>query len=368
MSIFADTLSFIQAPQAEAYESLALRVFQFQVEGVPAYGAYVKSLGIEPADVRQIHEIPAVSTLAFKYAPMESATEAPSADARLFLTSGTTHGRDERGRHLVLHPEIYRASALNHLRRMLFPDGRETAMLALHPVAERMPESSLSQMISWCIEEFGTATQTCVATREGIDVESAINFLRQCETSGEPVCIIGTTAACVRLFEAATEYAIPIRLGGDSRLMDTGGAKGQALPISAADVIEQATRLLGINRAMVINEYGMTEMCSQLYDATSFNSHRSDNAETRVKLGPPWLMPLAFDPATLRAISTDKFGLLGFFDLANVGSVSMIVTEDLGTVDAAGGVRIEGRAASAGARGCALSIKEFAEREHRAGS
>ncbi len=368
MSIFADILSFIHTPQPEALESLALRVFHFQVEGVPAYGAYVKSLGIELADVRQIHEIPAVSTLAFKYAKMESAVETPSADARLFLTSGTTAGRDQRGRHLVLHPEIYRASALNHLRRMLFCDGRQTAMLALHPIAERMPESSLSQMISWCLEEFGTPAQTCVATREGIDVQSAFDFLRRCETSGKPVCIIGTTAACAKLFEAVEESAIPIRLGGGSRLMDTGGAKGQASLISAADMIERATRLLRIDRAMVINEYGMTEMCSQLYDATSFNSYYSDRAETRIKLGPPWLIPLAFDPATLRPIGTDKLGLLGFFDLANVGSVSMIVTEDLGTVDAFGGVRIEGRAASAGARGCALSIKEFAEREHRARS
>jgi len=78
------------------------------------------------------------------------------------------------------------------------------------------------------------------------------------------------------------ESAIPIRLGGGSRLMDTGGAKGQASPSSAADVIERATRFLGIDHTMVINEYGMTEMCSQLYDATSFNSHHSDRAETRV--------------------------------------------------------------------------------------
>ena len=54
-------------------------------------------------------------------------------------------------------------------------------------------------------------------------------------------------------------------------MMDTGGAKGQAVPMQATEVIARAGDLLAIAPAMVINEYGMTELCSQLYDATPFN-------------------------------------------------------------------------------------------------
>jgi hypothetical protein len=362
MSIFAEVLSFIREPERGRFESLALEVFRYQCANVPPYRAYVEALGLNPAAVRAVDEIPPLSTLAFKYVRTESVAGAPGPEARLFRTSGTTIGRDERGRHLVLRPEIYRASALGHLRRMFFPDNRRIAILALHPTADRMPESSLSQMISWAIEEFGAksgAETVCTATPAGVDIASAMAFLEYCTTPNGPVAILATTAACARLFGALEEAGKPLRLPAGSRLMDTGGAKGQATPLNAAAVVALAGQWLGLAPAMVINEYGMTEMCSQLYDATAFNSARREPAATRRKLGPPWLRPFALDPATLRPVADGQPGVLAFFDLANVASVSMLLTEDLGVVED-GAVRIFGRAATAEARGCALAIAEFA--------
>ena len=52
--------------------------------------------------------------------------------------------------------------------------------------------------------------------------------------------------------------------------------------------------------------------------------------------------------------------MLKFFDLANVGSVSAILTEDCGIVNERGDrVRLMGRAGLAEPRGCALAIEEF---------
>ena len=51
-------------------------------------------------------------------------------------------------------------------------------------------------------------------------------------------------------------------------MMDTGGAKGQSVPMPASEVIAQAGDLLAIAPAMVINEYGMTEC------ARSFTTRR----------------------------------------------------------------------------------------------
>jgi hypothetical protein len=359
MSIFDDVLAFIRQPEPpSALEPLAVRVFQYQIEHVAAYRDYAAAIGIEPSAVRQIDQIPAVSTLAFKYTRTESTVVTPASGARLFLTSGTTAGKEERGRHMVIRPEIYRASAVSHLRRMMFPDSRRLAILALHPTAELMGESSLSQMISWCAEEFGTEVE-CAATREGVDEARAIDLLHKCARDGEAVCILATTAACARLFSAIAEAQVPIVLPASSRLMDTGGAKGQAAPLNAVAVVEQAARWLGLDPAWVINEYGMTEMCSQLYDATIFNSDRNDRPGARVKLAPPWLKPFALDPASMRRVPDGVIGVMAFFDLANVGSVSMILTEDFGVV-CDGAVRILGRAATTDARGCALAIEEFA--------
>ena len=150
--------------------------------------------------MRSVDDIPAVSNVAFKYADLASDGAERSPDAAVFLTSGTTQGRERRGRHIVARPEIYRASAMAHLRTMLFPDARRMAILAMHPTADAMPESSLSAMISWSIEEFGTGRILAAASRERVDVAAAIAFLDDCEARREPVCIMGTTAAFAALF------------------------------------------------------------------------------------------------------------------------------------------------------------------------
>jgi len=361
MSIYDEVLSFIEAPHQESFEPLALEVFRYQFSHVAPYREYCVQRGITAEGVNSLDQVPAISTVAFKYARLES-SEALSPPARLFLTSGTTAGKDGRGRHMVVHPEIYRVSALTHLRRMLFPDGARIPMLALHPTVDRMPESSLSQMISWCIVEFGTRPTLCAATRHEIASELAIEFLNEMAMFSKPVCILGTTASFAALFEAMRARKIVLHLPSGSRVMDTGGAKGQITPLSAEAMVSGSELMLGIPEPFVINEYGMTEMCSQLYDATTFNSSDDSPPDWRIKLPPPWLRPVALDPVNLEPVDDGGIGLLSFFDLANVGSVSALMTEDFGVIEN-GAVRVLGRAAAGDPRGCALAIEEFAKRD-----
>jgi hypothetical protein len=364
MSIFEQVLTFIHRPEPESFERLALDVFRYQFEAVDAYRRYCEEQGVNPDAVRSVDDVPAVSNVAFKYSELAIDGAARAPGAAVFLTSGTTQGRERRGRHVVARPEIYRASAIAHLRRMLFPDGRRMAILAMHPTADVMPESSLATMISWCIEEFATRTRLAAASRDRIDVDAAVAFLANAEACREPVCILGTTAAFAALFSELRGRGVKVRLAPGSRMMDTGGAKGQAVPMEAVEVIEQASEILAIAPAMVINEYGMTELGSQLYDATAFNSsdmansNAQENAKDRYKIPPPWLRVTARDPVTLRPMPDGEIGLLTFFDLANVGSVSAVMTEDLGWIEP-GGVRVLGRAQRGEARGCALGIGQF---------
>ena len=251
-------------------------------------------------------------------------------------------------------------------------------MLSLHPTADRMPESSLAQMISWMIEEFGVGDALCAADRKGVEIGPALEFLHSAQC--QPVCVMATTAAIGALFQELSTRSLRLALAPGSRLMDTGGAKGQTVPLGPGGVVEHAQALLGLDPAMVINEYGMTEMCSQLYDATSLNSSNSRNdpssrrggdpppesprarhAERR-KLGPAWLDAAAVDPSSLKRVADGLPGLLRFFDLANVGSVSAILTGDLGIIQD-GTVRVLGRAEDGEARGCALGMEQFAASE-----
>jgi hypothetical protein len=361
MSIYQQALTFIHRPEPESFQPLALEVFHHQFETIDAYRRYCVARGFAPDTVRSIDDIPAVSNVAFKYADLASEGAARLPDASVFLTSGTTQGRERRGRHIVARPEIYRASAIAHLRTMLFPDARRMPILAMHPTADVMPESSLSAMISWSIEEFGTERILAAASRERVDVAAAIAFLGDCEACREPVCIMGTTAAFAALFSGLRIGNRKVTLAAGSRMMDTGGAKGQIVPMQTAEVIAQAGDLLAIAPAMVINEYGMTELCSQLYDATSFNCASISSAQERYKIAPPWLRVTARDPVTMRPMADGEIGMLTFFDLANVGSVSAVITEDLGYVER-GRVRVFGRAAGE-ARGCALGIGQFSVTE-----
>ena len=360
MTVFEQVLSFINAPEPARFESLALAVFRYQAEHVAVYRVYLTSLDLDPRSVRSLEEIPPVSTLAYKYARIENELHPESPASRVFFTSGTTIGHDERGRHLVPESEIYRASACRHLQKMMFPDGVRMAMLALHPTADRMPESSLAQMISWCIDEFGDGYACCAANRQSVDPAQATEFLLAAERLKRPVCVLGTTASCAELFAALRQNCIAISLPAGSRLMDTGGAKGQRIPLSPAQVAADANELLGIQPPLVINEYGMTEMCSQLYDATSFNSDFQVFRDMRAKLAPPWLRPAALDAITLKPNTDGRPGMLAFFDLANAGSISALITEDIGIVHGQA-VTVLGRAAAADRRGCALAVQQFAE-------
>jgi hypothetical protein len=368
MSIFEQVLTFIYRPEAESFQRLAEDVFRYQFETVGAYRRYCEEQGVNPGTVRGVDDVPAVSNVAFKYADLAIDGAARSPGAAVFLTSGTTQGRERRGRHIVARPEIYRASAIAHLRSMLFPDARRMTMLAMHPTADVMPESSLATMIGWCVEEFATRTHFAAASRDRVDVEAAVAFLVDVEARREPVCILGTTAAFGAMFSELRSRDVKVRLAPGSRMMDTGGAKGQAVAMEAGEVIEQAGEILAIAPAMVINEYGMTELCSQLYDATPFNCadlanlNEQENAKDRYKIPPPWLRVTARDPVTLQPMPDGEVGLLTFFDLANVGSVSAVITEDLGSVEQ-GRVRVHGRAQWGEARGCALGIGQFVANE-----
>src|SRR5207245_5376395 len=99
----------------ESFEALALEVFRYQFESVCPYRRYCEERGANPATIRHIADIPAVSNVAFKFADLATDEARLSPGALVFLTSGTTQRRQRRGRHVVPRPEIYRASALAHL-------------------------------------------------------------------------------------------------------------------------------------------------------------------------------------------------------------------------------------------------------------
>jgi hypothetical protein len=99
----------------------------------------------------------------------------------------------------------------------------------------------------------------------------------------------------------------------------------------------------------------MTELSSQFY------SRGPDGLHT----APPWLRTCIIDPETGDEVTLGETGILRLFDLANVGSVMAIETQDLAVRHEAG-FKLLGRDPSALPRGCSRPVDEMLSRdEHR---
>ena len=75
-------------------------------------------------------------------------------------------------------------------------------------------------------------------------------------------------------------------------------------------------------------------------------------------MAPHWVRVRVLHPETLAEHPPASPGLIAVFDLANVGSVAHLLTEDLGVAEGEG-FRLLGRAGGAELRGCSLTVEEL---------
>jgi hypothetical protein len=187
---------------------------------------------------------------------------------------------------------------------------------------------------------------------EGLDVERTLALLDTHERAGTAVLLAGVTAAFAVLFAACRARSRAFRLGPGSRVMDTGGDKGLGRPLSRPAFLHECWTLLGVQGYYCVNEYGMTELCSQRYESVLADRLAGRSLDARRLVAPPWLRTRVLDPDTLDELPAGRTGLLCHHDLANLGSVSVVLTEDLGHTVGDDGIVVEGRVAGAVPRGC----------------
>lgn len=345
-------LEFVADSAAAQFERLALEIFAHQFECIPAYRRLCERRGKTAASVADWRDIPPVPALAFK--EVDLCCGAPE---RIFLTTGTTAGTKLRGRHALPDLRLYRAAAVAGMKQFLFPDVTGIGILSLIAASAECPESSLAQMVSWAVEEFGDVGSASFATAQHVDFSGFADALRQSERAGTPVCIMTTTGVLIRLFDHCLARRWSFRLPHSSRLMDTGGSKGAPRPMSTRGILQACWNSFAIPGYFCANEYGMTEMCSQFYDNVIRDRYHGRGTR-RAKAGAHWVRTLVLDPGSLREVAAGERGLLCHFDLANAGTAMAVLTEDVGRV-VQDGFEMIGRATGAEARGCSLSAAEF---------
>lgn len=331
----------------------ALRVFAHQFRANPVYRAFCEGRGRTPDTVDAWQDVPPVPATAFKHLELVSAD--PEGVEAVFLTSGTTAGREGRGRHLVPRLSLYEASLMAGVRRHLLPGGESLPLLSLVPPPAEAPDSSLSHMVGTLARETAPSAAWLVDGSGRLHVDGFLDAAARVGGSEGGALVVGTAFAFVHLLDALEERGEAVALPPGTRVMETGGFKGRSRAVGREDLYAALEERLGVPGRRIVNEYGMTELLSQMYEPVL-----TEGAAARGRhQPPPWLRVRALDPGTLEPREPGEEGILAFYDLANVGSVAHVLTEDVGSVEPDGTLRLRGRAVDAEPRGCSLAMDEL---------
>ena len=283
-------------------------------------------------------EIPAVPQSAFKSARL--AVAPPALVTRIFRTSGTTG--EGFGEHHFIDTQLYDAAVLAGWDRLGLPRLYTYALVRSAWVAD--PHSSLSQMMS-TLAYRSNGINFLVDPEGKLVGTKLLRHLKEKTTHGQPVAILGTALAFLNYFEQIGLERITLRPG--SFVMETGGYKGSGRDIAKAELYAMFGEYLGLAPNDIINEYGMTELSSQCYTRGLGRPHE----------GPPWLRTVVIDPETGGEAAVGETGVLRIFDLANLGSVLAVETQDL-AVRRERGFDLLGRDPAALPRGCSRAADE----------
>ena len=354
--LFAHFGKPVTAPMTDAaFEDLALRVFAWQFRHNSPYAAYCRRRGRTPEAVTRSLDIPTVPTAAFR--EVDLVVGDPARVETVFRTSGTTQGR--RGRHFVPDAAVYHGALLPNFRAHVVPRMDEPLLLSLIPSPAEQPDSSLSHMIGVAMERLGARDSAYFMRADGtLDEAGLEETLRDCCARRRPAVLLGTSFAFVHWTDSLRARNVRLTLPEGSRVMDTGGYKGRSREVAEDALRADYAALLGVAPEWCVNEYGMTELCSQFYDTTVREQVESGKPGQRRKVPPPWVRTAVVDPDTLAPLPPGTVGLLRHIDLANIGSVCAVQTEDLGVL-VGDGFRVLGRAAGAPPRGCSLAMDEL---------
>ena len=334
-----------------AFDAMAVELFALQYGNDEPYRRFCQRRGITPRRVAGWRDIPPVPISAFKDATLSCI---PAADCeRVFMTSGTTRG-DVKGRNH--HPTIavWDRSMQRNFARHVMAGLPRIRMLTLFPDERELQNSSLARYLSLATRTFGTGdSRAYVTVGGGLDVDGVCEALAQCQARGEPVAVLGATFSFVHLLDAMAARGLRFSLPSGSRLLDTGGYKGQSRELALDAFYDALAQGFGVARERCINMYGMTELSSQFYDA-------GNAVVPSVKVAPHWVRTRVLDPLTGLDMPPGQRGVLAHCDLANFNAATTILTEDVGiAVD--GGFLLLGRAEGAEAKGCSLAVQDFLE-------
>ena len=332
------------------FDDLARELFALQYALNEPYRRFCQRRGITPRRVTGWQQVPPVPIGAFKDATLSCV---PPADCeRVFMTSGTSRGEVKGCNH---HPTmaVWDASMQRHFGQRFMQGSGRRPMLVLFPDEAQLPNSSLARYLSLAARSCGTPDSRSYVGPQGLDVVGLRSALAQAVEQTQPIALMGASFSLVHLLDLLRDHDVRYALPEGSRILDTGGYKGQARELPQDSFYDALAQTFGVPRSHCINMYGMTELSSQFYDA-------GNTVVPSIKRLPHWVRSRVLDPLSGQEMPPGERGVLAHCDLANFNSAIAILTEDVG-VAVDDGFLLLGRAEGAAAKGCSLAVQEFLE-------
>ena len=316
----------------DRFDELAEAVFCFQRENNAVYGRYCKSItsgrgAAAASNGPRSFSRPYLPIAAFKRAPVT--TFPPEEAEHVFESSGTGSGAVSR--HFVKDVTLYDRSIEAHFLTT-FGDGPFLFATHLPHYAERGSRSSLLYMVEHLVRRFG-------AEGSGSFLDDPAKLEAYADTSVRrdiPLIVFGTAFGLLDLIESGTTPIPP-----DALVIETGGMKTYRREIRRSELHQRLSESFGVDIQQIRSEYGMCELLSQCYTRGEGTFYP-----------PPWMRFNVLDPLDpSREVGEGEAGVLALYDLANIYTVSAILTEDR-AVRRGAGFEVTGRLSGAELRGC----------------
>ncbi len=312
----------------ENFAALALETFRFQAAHCAPYREWIDYLGVDPAGVERIEEIPFLPIEFFKSRDVYAASAPPETVFTSSATSGQTPSR-----HPVANLSLYERSFTEGFT-LFYGDPAEWSIFALLPGYLERQGSSLVYMADRLIRR-GSGGGFFLH-----DHAALLRGMTAAAEAGRKILLLGVSFALWELAEAH-RFSLP-----KLTVMETGGMKGRRQEITREALHAILCGSFGVER--IHSEYGMAELLSQAY---------SDGGG--IFRCPPWMQVSVRDIADPSSSMPDgRSGGIRVIDLANRYSCSFVETQDMGIRSPDGTFRVPGRLDGAEIRGCNLMLEK----------
>ena len=306
------------------FEAAALELFRCQAEQCPPYSEYISLLGVNPAEVNRVEDIPFMPIEFFKWRDVYCGEGEPE---KVFTSSNT--GGTVASRHMMQSLALYE-QAFTRAFEQFYGAAEGWSIYGLLPNYLQRDGSSLVYMVDRLIARCGSG---------GFYLDEYEKLIADMAADTKPKILLGVSYA---LWDLAEQYAPKLE---NTIVMETGGMKGQREELPKSEFHKILTEAFGVEK--IHSEYGMAELTSQAYSSGD-----------GVFRAPAWMRVVARDVNNpLKMLPAGSRGAVSIIDLANISSCAFIATQDVGRTFADGSFMIEGRLSGADIRGCNLLVQ-----------